>query len=393
MLQEFTRRTTPDTGAPRLAALRAAMAEAKVDAFLVPRADAHQGEYVAPRDERLAWLTGFTGSAGQAIVARDRAAVFVDGRYRLQVRGQVDLACFELMRIPEDKPADWLVAALPAAAASATTPGSTPAQDLETLTEAAHPPPDRPRPGPEPGRPRLAGPAAAPFAPDRPHPPELAGRILRRQARRARPRPRRARPRRRRPDAPGLASPGSSTSAARTSPGPRCRSPSPSCTPTPRVELFADPPPRRLRPTSAPTSALADPAGFGPRLDALTGRVAVDRASAPAWVSDRLAAGAAEVVWRARSLHPAQGAKNPAEIAGARAAHLRDGAAMAEFLAWLDLTAPEGGLTEIDVVKRLEGFRAADRQRCATSPSTPSPAPARTAPSSTTASPTATNRR
>ena len=113
MLQDFHRRTTPDTGAARLAALRAAMAEAGVDAFLVPRADAHQGEYVAPRDERLAWLTGFTGSAGQAVVTRDRAAVFVDGRYRLQVRGQVDLARFEVMRIPEDKPADWLVAALP----------------------------------------------------------------------------------------------------------------------------------------------------------------------------------------------------------------------------------------------------------------------------------------
>ena len=90
MLQDFRRRTTPDTGTARLAALRAAMAEAGVDAFLVPRADAHQGENVAPRDERLAWLTGFTGSAGLAVVTADRACVFVDGRYRLQVQGQVD---------------------------------------------------------------------------------------------------------------------------------------------------------------------------------------------------------------------------------------------------------------------------------------------------------------
>ena len=100
MLQDFRRRTTPDTGAARLAALRAAMAEAGVDAFLVPRADAHQGENVAPRDERLAWLTGFTGSAGLAVVTADRAVVFVDGRYRLQVRGQVDPDRFEVAPHP-----------------------------------------------------------------------------------------------------------------------------------------------------------------------------------------------------------------------------------------------------------------------------------------------------
>ena len=68
------------------------MAEAGVDGFLVPRADAHQGENVAPGDERLAWLTGFTGSAGVAVVTRDRAALFVDGRYPLQARAQVDPA-------------------------------------------------------------------------------------------------------------------------------------------------------------------------------------------------------------------------------------------------------------------------------------------------------------
>ena len=76
------------------------MAEAGVDAFLVPRADAHQGENVAPRDERLAWLTGFTGSAGLAVVTGDRAAIFVDGRYRLQVQGQVDLDRFDDPRAP-----------------------------------------------------------------------------------------------------------------------------------------------------------------------------------------------------------------------------------------------------------------------------------------------------
>ena len=76
MFQSFTETASPDQGPPRLAALREKLAEAGLDGFLVPRADAHQGEYVAPRDDRLAWLTGFTGSAGLAIVlmTRTRAA-------------------------------------------------------------------------------------------------------------------------------------------------------------------------------------------------------------------------------------------------------------------------------------------------------------------------------
>ena len=126
MFQDFRRRTVPETGAARLAGVRAAMVAAGVDAFLVPRADAHQGENVAPRDERLAWLTGFTGSAGLAVVTRDRAAIFVDGRYRLQVQGEVDTGCFAVMRHPEDKVEDWLVQALPGAGGSGSIRGCTP---------------------------------------------------------------------------------------------------------------------------------------------------------------------------------------------------------------------------------------------------------------------------
>ena len=72
-----------------MSALRAAMADRMLDGFLIPRADAHQGEYVAPRDERLAWLTGFTGSAGFCVALQDVAGVFIDGRYRTQVKSQV----------------------------------------------------------------------------------------------------------------------------------------------------------------------------------------------------------------------------------------------------------------------------------------------------------------
>ena len=67
-----------------------------LDGFIVPRADEHQGEYVPPRGQRLAWLTGFTGSAGLAVVLRERAALFVDGRYTLQAAAQVDTQLFEI---------------------------------------------------------------------------------------------------------------------------------------------------------------------------------------------------------------------------------------------------------------------------------------------------------
>ena len=79
-----------------------------LDGFLIPRSDVHQGEYVAARDERLQWLTGFTGSAGFCIVLPDVAGVFIDGRYRTQVKGQVDPGHFTPVPWPEVKPGDWL---------------------------------------------------------------------------------------------------------------------------------------------------------------------------------------------------------------------------------------------------------------------------------------------
>ena len=107
MFQSFDATTTPDQGPPRLQALRAEMAQAGFDAFLVPRADAHQGEYVAPRDDRLAWLTGFTGSAGFAAILTDIAGVFVDGRYRTQVKAQV-ASEFTPVDWPDIALGDWL---------------------------------------------------------------------------------------------------------------------------------------------------------------------------------------------------------------------------------------------------------------------------------------------
>ncbi len=81
--------------------------------FLIPRSDEHQGEYVPPHAERLRWLTGFNGSAGMAVVMKDKAAIFVDGRYTLQVRGQVDLDTFEAKHLMDEPPARWIEENLP----------------------------------------------------------------------------------------------------------------------------------------------------------------------------------------------------------------------------------------------------------------------------------------
>ncbi len=95
LYQSFEDRADPSQGAVRIAALRAEFARLGLDGFLVPRADQHQNEYVAACEERLGWLSGFTGSAGIAIVLKGSAAIFVDGRYSLAVKDQVDLSIFK----------------------------------------------------------------------------------------------------------------------------------------------------------------------------------------------------------------------------------------------------------------------------------------------------------
>src|ERR1700735_4776327 len=111
--QSFDDQSDAATVAPRLAALRAELAKRGLDGFLVPRADEHQGEYVPKRAERLAWLTAFTASAGAAVIRKKKAAVFVDGRYTLQVREQTDTKLFEPRDLVTEGPAAWLAANAP----------------------------------------------------------------------------------------------------------------------------------------------------------------------------------------------------------------------------------------------------------------------------------------
>src|SRR6187397_405377 len=92
----------------RLAAYREELARRKLTGFVIPRADQQQNEYVPASEERLAWLTGFTGSAGAAIVLMERAVLFVDGRYTLQVREQVDTSLFTIEHLVETPPDRWI---------------------------------------------------------------------------------------------------------------------------------------------------------------------------------------------------------------------------------------------------------------------------------------------
>ncbi|MEM9394255.1 MAG: aminopeptidase P family protein [Pseudomonadota bacterium] len=358
MFQSFEVKTRPQDGPPRLEALRKAMGAEGVDGFLVPRADMHQGEYVSAHDDRLAWLTGFTGSAGFAAVLSDVAGVFVDGRYRLQVRAQADLSVFTPVNWPETKLADWLCAHAPAGAIIAYDPW------LHTIREVA----DLSAKLAESGR------KLQPCAnlvdrvwSDQPAPPqgkvfcqlpEYAGEN--RTEKRAR-------------IAADLRDAGHG-SAVLTLPDSiswliNIRGADIPRIPIVqslailhddgRVDLFLHPVKLQGEDLNLGDGVSASPPGaFAPALEALAGVVRVDRETAPQAVLDHLAKGTAQIVFERDPCILPKACKNAAEIAGTRAAHLRDGAAMVEFLAWLDAQDP-ATLTEIDVATSLEGFRQA----------------------------------
>ena len=111
--QVFDDQSDAATCAPRLSALRAELARRGLDGFVVPHSDEYQGEYLPKRAERLAWLTAFTGSAGAAVVLKDKAAVFVDGRYTLQVRQQTDTKLFEPRDLVAEGPTGYIEKQVP----------------------------------------------------------------------------------------------------------------------------------------------------------------------------------------------------------------------------------------------------------------------------------------
>ncbi|MDI6027974.1 aminopeptidase P family protein [Corticibacterium sp. UT-5YL-CI-8] len=137
MFQTFDSTNDPSLGRDRVAKLRQWLSAEGLDGFVVPRADEHQGEYVPPRAERLKWLTGFTGSAGVAVVLAESAAMFVDGRYTLQVRAQVDLDTFGIESLIENPPPAWLEKTLSANARLGFDPWLHTIADAKALKSAA----------------------------------------------------------------------------------------------------------------------------------------------------------------------------------------------------------------------------------------------------------------
>src|SRR5690606_13836518 len=137
MFQSFDSSSDPSLASPRVAALRAWLAAHGIDGFLVPRADEHQGEYVPARAARLKWLTGFSGSAGVALVLADSAVIFVDGRYTLQVRKETDPAIFSYDSLVDNPPSKWIGQNLKSGARLGFDPWLHTTGEIDTLKAAA----------------------------------------------------------------------------------------------------------------------------------------------------------------------------------------------------------------------------------------------------------------
>ncbi len=359
MFQTFTSTSDPTQGPARLVALRAALTADGLSGFIIPRADAHQGEYVAARDDRLQWLTGFTGSAGFCIVLPDVSGVFIDGRYRTQVKGQVDLDAFTPVPWPEMSAGTWIKDHLRDGKLGFD-PWLHTADEIDKLKRSLEETgvtlcpvnnyvdfiwTDQPSP-----------PVGRAFA----HPLTLAGESSADKRARLAADLRKAGQR----------------AVVITLPDSLCWLLNIRGADVPRnpilhgfailhddarVTVFADAAKFDAETlghlgrdvTLSPTDA------FVPALHTLHGPVRVDKTTAPLAVSQELESAGVSVAWDDDPCRLPKACKNPVEIAATREAHLRDGAAIVEFLCWLDARAPQGGLTEIDVVTAIEGYRAA----------------------------------
>jgi Xaa-Pro aminopeptidase len=350
---------TPPPTAPaaeRLAQLRAAIAAAGLDGFLVPRADEHLGEYVPARAERLCWLTGFSGSAGLAVVLADRAAVFTDGRYVLQVTAQTDPALWERRHITDEPPWTWLAEHAPGrrigydpmlvseeGLARYTDAGVTlvaaDQNPVDAIWGAAQPPP--------------------PLAPALPHPLDYAGRSAAEKREEVA-----AALRAERQDAAVITDPASIAWLF------NIRGDDVPYTPfalgfaliradgTCVLFMAADKLPEATRAWLGNAVAVQDRAALPAALAGLAGkRVRVDAAGSPAWFAQTLRAAGAEVVAGMDPCLLPKARKNPTELQGARDAHRRDAVAVCRFLHWLE--GAVGSATELSAAARLLDFRRA----------------------------------
>ena len=345
--------------AARLALLRRRLAEDGLAGLVIPRGDEHQGEYVPARAERLAWLTGFTGSAGEAVVLGDRAAIFVDGRYTEQARDQVDPTLFERRDLIDEPPEDYIKKHLAKGGRLAIDPWLFSKERAQRLARAAEAAGGSLVPvEPSPLDAVWEDQPAAPAEPIKPHPLEFAGESS--AAKRAR-------------IGKALAGLGAAATVL-TLPDSiawllNVRGSDVQRNPFPlsfaildsdgRVSWFVSP--KKLGPAVResldPEVETRTPEDFAAALDALAGkRVLLDPAKAPLWLFERLKAAGATVIEGDDPCQLPKAAKNRVEQEGARNAHRRDGLAVTRFLSWFAKAAPTG-ITESACARRLEEFR------------------------------------
>ena len=361
MFQTFDDHADPSFGEKHLPLIRAELAARGLDGLIIPHEDEYNNEYLPAANDRLAFATGFTGSAGAAVVMRDQAAMFTDGRYTLQVRAQVDGRLFSYHDLVEGGVPLWLEQQLK--------PGQTVGYDARLHTPDSL---DRLK-----GAAERAGARLIPVDPnpldtawtDRPgqpkalvvpHQEDVAGETAASK---------RARVSQAIADAGAdvtvLTGPTSLAWLFNIRGGDVIRSPLPLgqaiIGSDGQAQLFLDPDKVTADLTSwlgnstelLPTEALA------PALISLKGRkVLLDPTNASAWYFDTVSAAGGIVVRGADPCALPRAAKNPVEIAGARAAHLRDGAAISRFLHWLATEGQTSPPDEIETVTRLEAFRA-----------------------------------
>lgn len=361
MFQTFENSSGPAHVAERTKALRAALTKEKIDAYLVPRSDEFQGEYVPACAERLRWLTGFTGSAGLAAVTRKAAMLMIDGRYTVQARAETDTDIFEPALLPRPRLAEWLIEKLPKGATAGFDPWLHTAGEIARLKTALDAKGIALKPLSRNLIDQLWGKErpAPPYSPVAVHPLKLAG--VEASAKLA--------------ELQKTLKDADQQAALLTLADSICwlfniRGADVAHNPVVRAyalvpssgkaELYIDPAKitAEVKAHLSPVAKVVAPkqltarlkelraAGKRVRLDADTAPYALERALGP----KAIAKGADPCILP-------KAIKNATEIAGAKAAHKRDAAAVVRYLAWLDEAAAHGKLDEITAVKKLEEFR------------------------------------
>jgi Xaa-Pro aminopeptidase len=354
--------STPDA-TERLTRLRERLEMLGVDGLILPRADEHQGEYLPPRAERLAWLTGFTGSAGIAIVLKDKAVVFTDGRYSLAIKEQVDPKLYETRHVITDPPRKWIQENLPKNAQLGFDPWLHTSDGVAVLRKAteaaggclvpldANPVDsiweDQPPPPLTPIVPHLAEHAGASVSEKRI---AIAEAIAEDGQ-----------------DAVVISSPESIAWLLNIRGGDVPRTPLPLSfailNREAAVDLYVD----ERKVTKSTREHLGNSvtirprAALGPAIDLLVADGAalrVDPASSPFWIARKIEAAGGTVAKGEDPIVLPRALKNRIELSGTRAAHIRDGVAMVRFLHWFEKEAPTGKLNEMAAANRLKEFRA-----------------------------------